>query len=660
MLKLPAIFSDNAIFQRRKNIPVWGWTSPDTLLECEFNSQKFYTASSMLSGKFTFSLPPMEAGGPYTLLIRNLATKEEVCFQDILIGEVWLASGQSNMEFLLQTSGIQLEEFTEEKRTEEEIDSLRMFTVKKNSLGIMQDDCAGSWENSNNDGIKNWSAVALWFGKKLQNELGVPVGLINSSWGGTIVETWTSKETFLADDKWKNSYLENASCAYTEKAWKDSNVLLNAHVAPVADIQAYFKKTCVMDGGLTEKAAEWMKKDFDDSSWQELRVPGDWIKQGAGEHGAFWYRKTVTIPESWEGNDIYLRMPTIDKQDTMYFNGEKAGSTGKEFEYAGENRKYPVPGRLVKAGKAIIAIRAYSFIYGAGVYGAAEECILENAATKERISISGIWKGCQETTVPVPDNITTSGSSNIVANPNAFTNLFNGMIHPLIPYAIAGIIWYQGESNAGKTVMPGAQFPPSILYREKLGAMIKDWRTRWGEKYLPFIMVGLAGYENVPEYDEESSWARLRESQRKCALDLPATFVASAVDCGEKDDIHPRDKRTVGFRLACQALHHIYNRNDITPCGPMPVKKEQEGNFLRITFDYADGLKSSIPGTVKGFRIAAMDGKFYPADVVIEGKSVVLSSKEVPFPCYVRYGWSNYPICTLVNSADLPAFPFEM
>lgn len=664
MLKLPAIFSDNAIFQRRKNIAVWGWTEPETFLECEFASHKLYTASSMLSGKFSFTIPPMEADHiPHTLIIRNLSTKEEVKVEKILMGEVWVASGQSNMEFRLQTSGLQLEEFQKENRSEEEIHTLRMFNVKKNSLGILQDDCEGAWEISDNESVKNWSAAALWFGRKLQKDLSIPIGILHSSWGGTIVEAWTSKEAFLATEREKFLYLATLPPSQEKDAWNDTERLLKTHVNAETDQSYFFNKFCVKDGGITEKAATWMNNDFDDSSWQDLRVPGDWIGQKAGVHGAFWFRKSVTIPENWAGEDLYLRMPTIDKQDSSYFNGRKVGASGENFEYMGENRKYLIPGDLVKKGNVVIAIRAYSFIYGAGIYGAKEECVLENVKTGEKIALAGIWKGAQETIVPVPDSMLMNLGNDkprVVCNPNSFCNLFNGMLHPLIPYSIAGFLWYQGESNASSSIPPGETENFAMLYKKQLSNMITDWRYRWGDASLPFIMVGLAAYGEEPDYVEDAPWAFLRESQRKCAEELENVYVASAVDCGDRNDIHPRDKKTVGNRLAFQALYHFYQKNEIVPCGPMPVKKHQQGNILRIDFDFAEGLKSKEAKAVSGFRIAGPDGIFHPCEGKIEGKSVLLSCKEVTAPCRVRYGWSKYPICSLVNKAELPAFPFEM
>ncbi|MBP5182773.1 MAG: hypothetical protein J6331_07080 [Lentisphaeria bacterium] len=661
MLKLPSIFSDGAVFQRRKPIPVWGWTDPNTLLECRFGSHKLYTASSLLSGKFSFTLPPMEADfPPRTLTICNLSTKEEFSFGNILLGEVWLASGQSNMEFTLSCAGLQMEEFQKEELSEQEIDTLRMFTVKKDSLGIAQDDCKGKWEVSENDLVPDWSAVGLWFGRKLQKELSIPIGIIHSSWGGTIVETWTGPETFLQEEFLKDRFLAALSDAQSAETWKESASLLESHTAPHADFQAYFKNNCVTDKGLSDFAAEWMKPELDTSDWKDVNVPGDWVRQQAGEHGAFWLRKSVIIPESWENCPVTLRMPTLDKQDTSYFNGTLVGASGKEFEYAGFFRKYPIAPELIKPGRAVIAIRIFSFIYGAGVYGSREECFLENGKTGERIPLDGVWKGCQETVVPVPGNLYASGGGDFVCNPNAFSNLYNGMIHPLVPYALSGVIWYQGESNSGMDLTPGETLPPSVLYKERMEAMIRDWRFRWGEKDLPFLMVGLAGYEEVPEYDENSSWARLRESQRKCALELDNVHIASAVDCGDRDDIHPKDKRTVGYRLAFQALYHVYHKDSVTPCGPVPVRKRIEGKALRIEFDFADGMKSSDGKKIRGFYIAGTDEKFFPCEAVVEGRSLLLSCEKVPSPCSVRYGWSDFPVCTLVNSADLPAFPFEL
>ena len=408
------------------------------------------------------------------------------------------------------------------------------------------------------------------------------------------------------------------------------------------------------DPGNKGFALGYAKPDFDDSKWKTMNIPGSWIKQKISGNGSVWIRKKISLPADWNGKDLILETGGIDKHDTAYFNGAEIGKTGKELEtsFWNSRRNYNIPGNLVKTGDNVIAIRAYSFIYDGAFIGNEADYQLKRKDDGKGINISGVWKVKPELDLGIVQARTLRNLGK--GNPNTPGILFDGMINPLIPYAFRGVIWYQGESNAYTA-------DDAVSYFNKLKIMIQDWRIRWGQGDFPFIQVQLAGYnpKKRPSYDADEPWNYLRESQRLVCESIPETYMATAVDVGEKADIHPQNKKTVGERLAFSALHHVYNFSEIVPFGPLFRKCIPEGSRIRVVFRNGNGL--NIKGDFrKSFFLAGINGAFYPADELsIDGNSILLKSKAVQNPCFVRYAWARWPENTLYNGAGLPASPFR-
>lgn len=652
-MKLGSIFTDGAVLQRGISIPIWGETAPDCYLDCELNGCKVRGASGA-DGHFMIRMPAQTAGGPYHLTVTNVKTGESVRVSDLLIGEVWIASGQSNMEHLMVTSEEQMREYAANNPC---ADQVRMIKVPHSALTMEQTTFEAKWMKSTKEQIEDptFSAVGLWFARRIWETLQVPVGIINSSWGGTIVEAWTSR-SMLRQNPELSGYLDILDQNLCDsKVWE--NIDLKSKVAPSVDMQKFFRENCVADSDNLGEKKGWADTEFHDGSWPKMTVPGDWVCQELGGHGSFWIRKSVDLPASWAGKDLEFHFCGIDKMDTTYCNGVEIGKSGVGFaaDVWDVKRNYLIPASLVESGRAVFAIRAYSFVFGAGFYGSANDCYVcpVGGGKSDRISIAGEWKAHQETRVATPPNSTSSVSSQVPGNANTYSNLFNGMIRPLIPYAVKGAIWYQGESNAG----PGQE---SAAYRRKMVDLIRDWRYQWGQRDFAFLQVSLAGFQGEMEYDSHSTWAVLRQCQDLASKELPDSYLACAYDCGESDNIHPKDKRTVGDRLARQALYHVYGRNEIVPCGPVLSSVRKEGSTLRLLFDWADGLHAKgTDGVLTGFYLGNSSRVFVKADAVIDGTTVVLHSAEVENPAYVRYAWSDHPIANLYNGAGLPAFPFE-
>ena len=647
-MRLGSLFSDGAVLQRDLPVPFWGETRPDLLVCAEIaGRQSFARASS--SGEFRLELPPIEAGGPYDLTVFSPENEaEKAVVHDVMIGEVWFCAGQSNMYFKLgrphpsdrsadgplSVSRQQEKEFKERVRNPE---NFRFFTSPLKVTGNREKYCGGEWKTMTAENAPQASAAAAWFGLRLREELEVPVGLICCSWGGAVVETWISPEALKTDPETRPLIEHWEELRRQAKSWEPSEM---------EPLQVFHYAR--PDDGNKGSGQGWADPAFDDSGWKTMSIPGSWIEQGIGGSGAVWARRTIEIPESWAGKEITLHLGGIDKHDITYFNGTEAGRTGRELEtgYWDQPRTYRIPGGLVKAGENTLAVRGFSFRYD-GAFGGDRDCYFLAGPDGTKIALAGEWRAQAEYDRGRISVLTDFG----IGNHNTPGLQFDSMVWPLLPYAVRGVLWYQGENNAFTRA-------ESASYRRKLETLIRDWRFHWERPDLPFIVVQLPKHRSPAAYDEYSAWAVMRESQRAACAALPGVSLACTLDAGEAKDIHPQDKKTVGFRLADQALYQVYGRHGRAPTGPefLSVRRE-EGGALRVFFRFAEGMElRGGPGS--SFYLAGEDGRYFPAETArIDGDSIVLSSSAVKEPVSVRYAWSDNPNLILYNGEHpAPAF----
>ena len=652
-MRFAQIISNGAVFQRNMPIPVWGWCSPCAKVKVDFAGREFATASNRL-GYFELRLPPMAEGGPYQLTAQDCISGETCAVEDILVGEVWLASGQSNMRFTLQgEKATQLPQYLEEGGID---DGIRMICIKHPVIGAPEDDIEGQWFRSSVETAADFSAVGAWFALRLRRELGIPIGIINSSYGGTAVHSWLSREATMRLDCARDTVSVADRLLYQRVKWEilpDDLSTFNGGTPPV-DYSKYAKK----DLGNTGFAAGYASVDFDDSKWEVMRVPGSWKKQNIGGNGAVWLRCSIGIPMALEGQDLELHLGGIDKHDTTYFNGVQIGATGKDLEEQHWNkpRCYRIPATLVKGGRAIIAIRAFSYLFDGALLGKPRDYWIGRKGDSKGISLPEYWVAQMEYEFPPPQEMRDVGIPLDIKNtvPERVHNphfLFDGMLRPIVPYAIRGAIWYQGESDAYE-----AQYSD---YEEKFAAMIDDWRYVWGQGNFPFYMVQIANYDA----NNETGWLTVQDAQRRVAAKVKNTGIIPSTDIGEDDDIHPQDKRSFGLRLAALALHGTYGMRSIVPTGPLFKEAVSlDGNELRLDFEWAKGLHNADGDDrdLPGFEVSDWRGKFFhPAKARIEGEAVILSSDKVDYPRHVRYNWQTCPKSRIVNEAGLPMLTFS-
>lgn len=595
-LKLASLFTDHMVLQRETSCPVWGWATPGAKVAIKGSWGASAEATADSKGAWKSKLQTKAAGGPYTLQVNGTT------LTDVMVGEVWLCSGQSNMEMFIDNyrGPRPVVNWQEELATSSKYPNIRVYQVPKATSDTPVATIPnGSWQVSSPQSVGPFSAVGFFFARKLADELHVPIGMIHPSWGGTEVELWTSEPGLRALPE-----LGNKIDAYRKNAVEN--------VSRTAAYQEEMKKF------VPSEKTEWSAADFDDSSWRSISKPGAFP---ADFDGAIWYRAIVDVPSSLAGQTGHLKLGPIDDEDKTWVNGALVGHN-EDFSVA---RDYEVKG--LKAGVNHVAIRAFD---GAGPGGfSAGEFVLEVGGQK--LALAG-WKMLpiiNPNQPPKPNLLPTRG----------FSILYNGMIAPCVPFAMRGALWYQGEANVGRAEQYQRSFPN----------MIRDWRKVWGEGDFPFYYVQIAPFAYIPPYGPE-----LRDAQLQ-TLSLKNTGMAVVTDLvDDLQNIHPVRKREVGERLAAIALARDYKKN-VEYMGPSLMAVVNAGRSLRLMFSHADGLK----GNLQGFQIAGANGVYCNADGKIEGETVVLSSIQVAEPKTVRYGWSDTVYAGLWNGAGFPASPFR-
>jgi sialate O-acetylesterase len=619
-VRLPKIFSSNMVLQQGIEIPVWGWADRGERVVVAFNGQTVRTRADK-EGKWQVKLPEQDYGGPHNLIIKGKNTVE---MKNVMVGEVWICSGQSNMEWRVDNSNNAEEEVASAKYP-----NIRLFTVPKAVAQFPKDDISdGEWMECSPETVAGFSAVGYFFGRDLHQELNVPVGLIHTSWGGTVAETWISPGTISNDPDFREKLIELQQMdldSYRKARLDQIRELLGGEIPNE-------------DKGMVDGKPIWAGLDYSDGHWRSIKTPMYWENQGYIDiDGIGWYRKEIKLNEEQTNANLTLHLGKVDDSDITFINGIEIGRTEGKYD---EDRIYTIDKKYLKPGSNIIVVRVQDTGGNGGIWGDPENQFL--AIGNEKMDISGDWKF----------RIAKAEVGAVNVGPNSYpTLLFNAMINPLIPFGIKGAIWYQGESNAGRAKQYQRIFP----------ALINDWRNHWQQGDFPFLFVSLANYMQPPQEPGESEWAELREAQTK-TLSLPNTGMALAIDIGEANDIHPRNKQDVGKRLALNAFKIAYGK-DVVHSGPMYESVAFKDGKAYVSFaETGSGLEvKDRYGYLKGFTVAGRDRKFHWAKAeLVDDKTVVVYSEEVPDPVSVRYGWANNPDdVNLYNKEGLPANPFR-
>jgi len=618
-VELPRVFADGMVLQRDQPVPVWGKAAPGAQVRINFAGRQV-TVKAAADGNWRAQLAALPAGGPYVLSIDDKAAPKQL--HDVYVGEVWLASGQSNMEWpLAQTDG------AEAAIAAANDPLIRHFKIPKSWAGAPQWQLSGGdWRQATPRTAGDFSAVAYYFAQQLRARTGVAVGIIDSTWGGSTIEAWTDAAT---------QGLDGAALAAQAAALRDADA--KALQVTHANLARWLQ--------LPADASHWHEADVDAEQWTAITVPGLWESQGwNGMDGVAWYRASFRLSAAEAAKGVTLGVGRIDDSDTTWVNGQQVGGTKLQYNLA---RRYSVPASALHAGLNHVAVRVQDFGGGGGIHGEASEVFVQPQGAAARALDD--WSFRVE-----------SAQVALVDDKNQHpTLLYNAMIHPLQDYGVRGVLWYQGESNAN--TLPQAQ-----KYRQQFPALITQWRAQWKAPALPFLWVQLAPFSSGADKRDaddvalESPWAQLRESQA-ATLALPATAQVVITDVGDVHDIHPRNKRTVGDRLALAAGKLVYGDDTVIASGPGYVGHDVQGSNVVLRFDPgAAPLQAGGGGELKGFEVAGSDGRFHRAHARIDGNRVILQSSAVKAPVAARYGWSDTAqAANLTGATGLPASPFR-
>ncbi len=619
-VRLPFLISDGMVLQRDADVKIWGWADKGEKVTINFNG-KTYNATTGTDGKWAVMLSELKAGGPCSM---DINASNHIALTNIMIGDVWVCSGQSNMELAMDRVKYRYPDVV----AHADNPNIRQFIVPhRYDFQEPQEDLkSGRWESANPESVLHFSAVGYFFAKELFEKYHVPIGLINASLGGSPAQAWLSEDALKAFPE----YLETA------KKFKDSAYLNQIAEKDKAVSDAWYGRIQQLDNGLAKGQKPWFDVNYDASEWAVMNVPGYWADGNLGNvNGVVWFRKEFNVPASMTGQPAKLWLGRIVDGDFTYVNGKQVGSVSYQYP----PRIYDIPSNLLQAGKNIITVRVIS---NSSRGGFVQDKPYHLSAAGQTIDLKGQWQYRLGTTMaPLPDKTFIEWQP---------AGLYNGMITPLLNYKIKGVIWYQGESNAGKP----------REYQKLFPALIANWREKWNQGDFPFLYVQLANFMEVKASPSESGWAELRAAQFK-TLAVPNTGMAVAIDLGEWNDIHPLNKEDVGKRLVLAAQKVAYGDEKAVYSGPIYQSMKVEGNKITLTFtNTGGGLTAKGDGELKYFAVAGTDKKFVWAKAKIDGNKVVVWNDQVPNPVAVRYAWADNPEgANLYNKEGLPASPFR-
>lgn len=642
-VRLPHVISDHMVLQRSAATPLWGWAQPGEKVRISFDQLRVETTADD-KGRWKTALDLRKvAAGPFEVTVEG---GNRIVLQNVMVGEVWLAAGQSNMQFRLKRTTNGEREVAASKNP-----AIREFAVAMKALPEPQADCEGRWLEANPENSPLFSAVGYFFAKRLNQELGVPVGIIHASWGGTIGEAWVSAEALNANPDLKTG--------------KDKNL---------ADVAIFQKTRAAFADGLGGWLKATQREEVPISQYEALlkspapastiAIPGVVLEKP----GTVWLTKEIDLPETALKTPLVVNLQTIKGFETVYWNGQQISRiTAANYPGLDYPRQLIVPIEALKVGKNTLSVAIFSPLTPPAMQGKPTRIVAGPSV------IAGDWTRTvlQEFPALTPEQLAKAPRAPVYFQPESRAGfLFNAMINPIAPYGLAGIIWYQGESNIWRAAQ----------YRDLLPLLIQDWRRHWADQEIPFIICQLPNFEPTLAMSPVDAWPELRESQ-SLATSLPKTYQAVLLDLGEAEDIHPLNKSDVGNRVAAIALAKNYGK-DIVSSGPTFEKVIFDGDQARVQFGHADGglvarplsetyrpsslsrnvkplVRKSPQSELESFSLSGDDGRWHPANARIDGETVIVSSPEVPTPKAVRYAWANNPVVNLYNRAGLPAEPFR-
>ena len=619
-VRLPAIIRDSMVLQRDSKINIWGWAGKGEKINIRFNDKNFKTTTGA-DGKWLLQLSPMKAGGPYTMEISGKSQK--FLLRDILIGDVWLCSGQSNMVHQMKLHAVRYEDDIAKANYPE----IRQFWVPNvTNLQSAQEDFPNSyWKSANPQDVLEFSVVAYYFAKKIYDKYHAPIGIINASVGGPPIESWTSEKGLKDYPNAIATIQKNKDTAYVNNLIQKAKE--NAANRPPQNDRGFLGPI------------PWYDPNYIPKEWFDINVPGYWEDQGLRDlDGIVWYRKEIDVPQSMIGFPARIFLGRIVDLDFVWINGKQIGNTTYQYP----QRRYNIPADLLKPGKNLIVIKV---VNNAAKGGFVPDKPYYLFAGKDTIDLKGIWQ-YKVAEVFIPQRGFSGGGFDPQYQPAA---IYNAMIAPLTNYSLKGFLWYQGEGNTGR----------AAEYAKLLPNMIHDWRRLWKQGDLPFFFVQLPNFGDFNYLPSESNWAMLRESQLK-SLSISNTAMAVTIDLGEWNDLHPDRKKEIGERLALAAENLVYGEKDLAYSGPLFQSANIDGNKITISFIHVGtGLTTTDGEELSEFAIAGADKKFVWAKAKIEGDKVIVWNENISQPKYVRYAWADNPVNpNLCNKEGLLASPF--